>query len=296
MLAHTLRNILELVPEALPMVKKASVEQELPLDNKDSCIATALQLAYFEKIAFHPVELGQMEKIAKAVHLYGVKDLVADLSDKMVKSAALKKREAIENSTEAFLYKQASFETSTGYAIDGAVKSAEAIELYKQAKERNLEPSDEVIRYSGNGYLNKEAAIKSLAVRFDLTGNTDFVKLASALGRSNEHQLTPELLVNVSNKIDSMDKKAGLNFKGFNFYKEAFFIKEAAMVSAMMIRLAGVEVPYEKFAALGKTRIAQHIGEDVAKEFENGPANFKQVAETLPLDTQRQLLNLTKHA
>lgn len=295
MLAHTLKNILELVPEALPLVKKASIEYELPLDNKDSCIATALQLAYFEKIAFHPVDISSMEKIAKAVHIYGVKDIVNDLSEKMVKSAAQKKLDAISNSDETFLYKQASFETNSSGSIDVTIKSTEATELYKQAIARNIEPSDEVVRYSGNGFLNKEAALKSLAVRYDLTGNNDFVKLARALVRTNEHQLTPPLLVSMSNIIDGMDKEAGLNFKGFNFYKEAFFIKEAAMVSAMMVNLAGTQVPYEKIQALGKNRIAQHIGEDVASEMDQGPAYFKQVAETLPLDVQKQLCNLVKN-
>src|ERR1700745_4179518 len=87
MLAYTLNNILELIPEILPLVKQASVDEEFPIDNRDSVLASALQLKYFEKIAYEPVDFTTLEKVAFAVKTYGIKDQVDKLSTEMVKAA-----------------------------------------------------------------------------------------------------------------------------------------------------------------------------------------------------------------
>lgn len=253
MLAHTLKNILELVPEALPMVKQASVDKEFPLDNKDSCIATALQLKYFEKIAFHSVEFTEIEKIAKAVHIYGVGDVVKDLASKMVKAAQ-----------------------------------------DKYIKDHEL-PGETTTPFEG--VLNKEAALKSLTVRFNETKDQDFVKVASAIyeGRNDPRLKDPENLIKIAEFVDSLDRKNGLTLKGFNFRREAFFEKQAAFNSALNITVRGKKIPFEKFAQLGKDRIAQYLGKDIARELDNGPENFKATIEALPMDLQMVASNLVKN-
>lgn len=295
MLAHTLKNILDLVPDALPMVKQASVDQEMPMDGRDSTLASALQLQYFEKIAFQPVDVFAMEKVAQAVEMYGLGAEVKDISDRMVKAAHARKVEADLNSTENYLLKVSSFEGNLG-TMDIKERSSTATELYKEAKEKGLAPSDDVTLYSGNAYLSKEAAVKSLSVRFHKTKNDDFVKIASALGRqSGKSEVSADIARELADTISLMDKSAGLHFGGHNFYKEAFFVKEAAFKGSVSITLAGKPVPYESFERLGKANISRYVGEDVAKEMDGGPMNFKSVVETLPLDLQRVMAGLIKN-
>lgn len=291
MLAHSIKNILELVPEALPLLKQASVDQEMPLDNKDSVLATALQVGYFEKVAYSPVDVFKLEKIAQAVKAYKMEDTVKDLTDKMVKAANDKRTEADTNNDYMYLLKVSSFEGAMSQ-LSTEQRSQTATELYKEAKNRGLEPSDDVTLYSGNGYLSKEAAVKALSVRFDATKNQDFVKIAQAIVKAD---MNTDLARTVADAIDQMDKTAGLHFKGHNFYKEAFFVKEAAFKGSITVNLGGKQIPYESIERVGKQTISQYIGADVAKEMDAGPMNFKTVVETLPMDLQRVLLNLTKN-
>lgn len=292
MLAYTLKNILELVPEAMPLVKQASIEKDFPLDNKDSCLATALSLKYHEKIAYKPIDVFSIEKVAKAVKLYGLENEVAALTERMVKAAAEKKASASVDLKDSYFLKQASFEGSlTGFS-DPAKVSVEATELYKQASDLGITPSEDVVRYSGHGYMNKEAAIKALSNRYSVTKNVDFVKIARAIAEL-PGIIKSETVRDICGTISEMDKQAGLSVKGYNFYKETIFTKEAELRSALNVTLCGKAVPFEKIARLGKDRIAAFIGDDVASEYDSGPAHFKQVAETLPHDLQRVLLNLS---
>ena len=294
MLAHTLKTILELIPEALPFVKQASVDKEMPLDNKDSTIATALQLKYLEKVAYRPVDIFAIEKIAKAVHMYGVTEDVTRLSNAMIKAASEQKIRKENDSDENYFLKVASFEGELSN-VSVEDRSAAATYLYKEATKRNLKPSDAVILYSGNAYLSKEAAVQALSVRYNFTGNTDFVKIASALGKTPDVLLSSDILLQISDTICNMDKVAGLHFKGHNFYKEAFFVKEAAFKGSINVRLCGKDVPYESIARVGREKIASYMGSDIASEMDNGPANFKAVIETLPLDLQNVLSSLVKN-
>src|ERR1019366_6222982 len=174
-------------------------------------------------------------------------------------------------------------------------KSDLAVALYKEAKELKQTPSDDVILYSGNAYLSKEAAVKALSNRFHVTKDQNFVKIASQLGKYPNHEYDADTLVKLADVVNCLDLLHGLNFKGHNFYKEAFFVKEAALKSSMNVRLCGKDIPYESIERVGKSRISSYVGKDVAKEMDSGPANFKKVLETLPLDLQRVVHNLTKN-
>lgn len=294
MLAHSLKHILEYVPEALPLIKKANLEEEFPTNNIEGAIASALHMKFLEKIAHTSFDVFARDRVEAAVQMYGVKDQVEALGNLMVKAAQAKQLADYENSDENYLLKVSSFEGTLGDTpVD--LRSGVATSLYKEAKERNLEPSDLVTLYSGNGYLSKEAAVKSLANRFHTTKNDMFVKLAHSINTAPDHALTPEILVTIADSISTMDKQAGLNFKGHNFYKEAFFVKEAAFKGSLSVTLAGKQIPYESIERVGKSNISQYIGADIAKEMDSGALNFKSVVETLPLDLQRVLLNLTKN-
>lgn len=291
MLAYTLKEILDLVPEAASFVKQASVEQDMPLDNKDSCIATALQLKYHEKVAYKPVDVFAIEKIAKAVEAYGVSTEVAALSDRMVKAAQFRSNAKAQEASDDYLMKQAFFEGELSGMRPTGTLSKQAAELYEEAVRKGITPSEEVLRYSGHGYLDKEAAVKALANRYYETRNADFVKIATALG--NGKDIKPETVRDLCDTITEMDKQAGLFTRGYNFYREAILTKEASIMTSLKVKLCGKDVPFEKIARLGKVRFSDYLGADIGKEYDQGPVHFKQVLETLPMDLQKVALTLT---
>lgn len=295
MLAYTLKDILTLVPEAMPLVKEAHIDQEMPLDNRDSCIATALQLKYQEAVAYQPTDVFALEKVAKAVRLYGVEDIVADLSEKLVKAANDRRAAQSFDAKTEYLTKQAHFEGENTGIPDPLRLFEEASRLYKEAQAVGVEPSETVRRYSGHAFLSKEAAVKSLAARYQATQNPDFVKIARAINQLDTATMKPETIRDICSTISQMDKEAGLHARGFDFFREALLTKEAAVVTSLNVKLCGKEVPYESILRVGRDRIAKYIGEDVAKEIDAGPVNAKQVLETLPLDLQRLICDLIQN-
>ena len=293
MLAHTLKSILEFVPDALPLVKQASVDKEMPLDSRDSTIATALQMKYFEKIAYQAVDVFELEKVAEAVKAYGVADEVNRLTEVMVKSAQEAKSYKDRNSVDTYMLKVSSFEGNLN-SMSTSDRGEMADSLYKEAQERKLVPSDDVILYSGNGYFSKEAAVKSLSVRYHSTKNENFVKLASAIGKQPTN-MDPSVVRTIGETISEMDKEAGLHFRGHNFFRETCFVKEAAFKGTITVKVANKDIPYEHLERVGRGNIASYLGEDIAKEMDAGPMNFKNVVETLPMDMQHVLSSLVKN-
>jgi hypothetical protein len=297
MLAYSIKPILELIPEAMPLVKQAALEEDYPLDNVDSCVASALAVKYHECVSHKPIDQSTIEKVAQAVDLYGVKEQVDKLSTQLVKSAeqALCAAYVKKEKTDLCIAKCASFrsETSGLFSVEETVRRAS--ELYKQAQELGVEPGDEVSRYSGNAHLDKRAAIESLGARFYASQDATFVKIASAIGRLDTFELQPATVADICLTVAKLDKEAGLEAKGFNFYRDAVITKQAAL-SALTVSICNQDVPIEKLQALGRARIAQYLGEDIAVEFDKGPLKAKQVLETLPLDLQQVLMQLVKNA
>jgi hypothetical protein len=294
MLAYTLKEILDLVPEAASFVKQASVDQDMPLDNKDSCIATALQMKYHEKVAYKAVDVFALEKVAKAVKAYGVETEVIALTERMVKAAYDRSAAKAAVATDDYLTKQAYFEGELSGMRPTGTLSKEASALYDEAKQKGLSPSEAVVRYSGHGYMDKEAAVKALANRFYETNNPSFVKLATAIHKL-PGEIRPETVRDICDTITEMDKQAGLSTKGYNFYNETIFVKEAAIASVLNVKLCGKNVPFEKIAKVGKGHFTSYLGSDIGNEFDNGPVHFKQVLETLPMDLQKVALHLTNN-
>ncbi|HET8686725.1 MAG TPA: hypothetical protein VFM18_08680 [Methanosarcina sp.] len=295
MIAYSLKNILGLVPSALEHVKQASVEQEFPLDNRDSVVASALSVQYCQHISGKSVDPFVMEKISRAIDLFDVRDVVEGLTREMVKEASIASQKAFQDPSRALLEKVAGFEGDLSGFVDLEDIHAKADALYKEAQELGVEPSEKVRRYSGNAFLNKQAALDALAARYQASGSVGFAKLASAIGMLQPESLKPETVQDICRTVTSMDKSAGISARGFDFYREALLTKQADFLKTMNVRLAGVDVPYDKVMRLGKDTISHYVGPDVAKELDGGPANFKQVLETLPLDLQRIVLDLTKN-
>jgi hypothetical protein len=294
MLAYSIKDILELVPEALPFVKQASLQQEMPLDSKDSCIATALEIKYHEKVAYQAIDVFALEKVSKAIKAYGVEAEVASLGDAMVKAANARKAQQAFEANDSYILKQASFEGDLAGFSDIVKMSEAATELYKEATDKSIIPSEDVLRYSGHGFMDKESAVKALANRYHATGDVSFVKIAGAIAKL-PFEVKSETVRDICNTVTQMDKQAGLSLKGYNFYKETVLTKEASIRSALNVMLCGKSIPFEKIARVGKGRISSYMGTEVGEEFDRGAAHFKQAAEAMPRDLQQLLINLTKN-
>ena len=290
MLAHSIKPILELIPEAADFIKQASVDQEYPLDSRASAIASALELKYHEHVDHRSVDIFAMDKVAHAVELFGASDIVRDLGSKMIKAAHQAALARTEDPSGDFLRKQASFEGEQTGFVDIPLIAEQAVGMYKEAIDLGIEPSDTVKRYSGHGYLDKKAAVEGLASRYQVTGNVNFVKLASAIGRMDTLCMKPETVFDVASTISQMDKEAGISAKGYNFFNEAVITKSAA--TAMQVMLMNKPYNYEDIMRLGSSRIGQYLGEDIGKELDKGPATAKATLEALPMDLQKILCNL----
>lgn len=284
MLAYDIKEILTIVPEALPMVKKANLEADFPVDSKDSAVASYLRMQYMMKVAHKTVPYDAIELLEKAAGLYGfaeeVKPLVAKMEayEQHVKVASMTKVE------EDLRYKELEIEGNLTGFTDLEKVASEAQSLYDSYEVQ----SDIVKLYACDAYLNKEAALGALAARYQATEDANFMKVASVLRKIDSDSLSIEELRLLCNTVTHLDKQAQISTKGFNFFKEAL-IKKAAMVSVCKVHLAGVDVPYENIEKLGKDRIAQILGKDVADELTGDPRHNKQVLETLPLDLQQML-------
>lgn len=295
MLAYSLNPILELLPEATDLVKKASIELDLPIDNRDSCAASALSITYAAHVSGKSLDPEAMDKVAQAVTLYDLESTLRPLKAELVKRAQMKSLQAARDPTQEYLAKEAKFWGDLSGSVDLVKQAAKAEELAKEASSLGLKPSETVQRYAAQMYLDKQSAVTALAARYQATKDTGFAKIACAIGRLSTETLRPETVGDICRTVTNMDKQAGLAAKSFDFYAEALITKEAA-TSALMVKLCGQDVPYESIERAGRARVAQYIGEDVAKEMDSGPANAKAVFETLPLDLQRLLLNVIKNA
>jgi hypothetical protein len=296
MIGYTLKHVLELVPEALDLVKQASVEQDYPINNKDGCIASGLAVAYKTRISGQMVDYDNLEKVSSAITAYNLGETVNDLVGKMVGRSrdALVKQASFET-PDTYMTKQAGFEGDlTGFMdLQEIVKQAEV--LAEQAAGLGVNPSLEVRRYACDAFLAKEAALGALGARFQATKNPVFVKLAAALSKEAEIIPPSKLTKSLCSTVTGLDKEAGLLAKGFNFYKEALIEKEAA-VNSMMVKVAGKDYALQRILALPANYVDDYLGKGFMKEATSDPGSTKAMIESLPLDSQHVLATILKNA
>lgn len=294
MIGYTLKHVLELMPEAMEMVKSASIEQEYPVATKSDCFASNLVATYKQHIEKVAVDSSVLEKLASAALAYGIGDEIAKLSTEMVKRKDTMVKQASIASQDDYMLKQANWQGDlTGFAdLTEIAKSAEA--LRTDAEAAGITPCKEVDLYSGNAYLSKEAALGALGSRFYVTNDNVFVKLAAALSRESEVIPPGRLVKSLCETVTGLDKKAGLTSKGFNFYKEALIEKSAA-VDSMNVRVGGRDYPMGKVMRLPEPYVNDYMGKDFYKEMTSDPSSAKAMIESLPMDSQHVLSTLLKN-
>lgn len=295
MIGYKLKPILELVPEAMPMVKQANLEREYPVDSKDNCMASALAIQYDKHIVKKATDYDILTKVAEAVQVFGIENEVSTLTEKMInRSTAALFKAASQDSEETFIEKQAAWlgERSGFKDVEQLVKSAEELKVI--ADKLGLDVANEVKPYICDGYMSKQAAIDALSTRYHLTKKDVFVKLAAAIGKQAEFISGDRVVKSLCQTVSKFDKQAGLAAKGFDFYREVMITKSAA-VDSSMVNLCGNLVSIQKIMSIPDSYLDSYIGKNFAKELNSDPVAAKSVVESLPVDVQKVLLELVKN-
>jgi hypothetical protein len=274
------------------MVKQASIQEDFPVNNKDSCLASALRIE-LAKSEWTPVDLSDMEKVAAAVEAYGLKDVVNDLSSQLKKGSLEKAASAGESSSGFQKAAEVNMEMTgdSGYLEKVASAAVMAWDAYQQ---EGIDTTPEhVARYSGHLPLSKSAALSALQSRYAITQSVGFAKIAQALGSQPEMVSDPNVVASLCRVVSGMDKLAKLDIKGFNFYREALITKSAAM--STRIKIGKEEFPAETVMKVPVNHLNSYLGADIGKEISSGdPMTVKAVVESLPADLQQVLLRVMK--
>lgn len=281
MLAHNIKEVLTLVPEALPLVKEASLEKDFPVDSRSSAAASFLVANYLEKVAHKPISTAVFSLIKKAIDLYELKDEVEPLVGKLT---PMQKQASNESTVEL---EQSMFDDNiSGLGFFSLEKVASVAESIVEKFGYQV-TSPHVKLYSCSGWLDKEAAVKALTSRVIASNKKElgYVKIAQIIC-NNVKENDQSAIREVCRTVSALDKKAGLDIMGFNFYKEAMVLGLEKMASILSVSVAGEQFPYEKVAKFGKDRIGTLLGKDIAAGMNGDPVNDKAVIESLPRDLQ----------
>lgn len=285
---HAIKNVLELVPEAAGFIKRAYVEEDFPTKDKDSTVASALEIAFLTKVAGQTVDYDDVARVAKAVRLYGVGDEVSRLSKTLEKSASMRAEEArgIEYELRTA---EAIIESRCSGLMDIEKVASQSAALYDNYADDIK--SDTVRLYAGAGKLNKEAALLALEHRARVTKRSEFTKLAEVFRGTNPDALTVEENRALANSVIHFEKKAG--FLG-DFYKDSFWFTKEAIDRSISVNLGQKSVPAIKLQALPKSQVQSLVGDDIAELLAGDLMNLKHGVEALPIAEKQLLARICK--
>lgn len=285
---HAIKNVLELVPEAAGFIKRAYVEEDFPTKDKDSTVASALEIAFLTKVAGQTVDYDDVARVAKAVRLYGVGEEVARMSGSMQKAASVRAEQArgIEYELRTA---EAIIESRCSGLMDIEKVASQSAALYDNYADDIK--SDTVRLYAGAGKLNKEAALLALEHRAKVTGHSEFTKLAEVFRGTNPDALTVEENRALANSVIHFEKKAG--YLG-DIYKESFWITKEAIDRSITVNLGGKSVPALKLQALPKSQVQSMVGDDIAELLSGDLMNLKHGVEALPIAEKQLLARICK--
>lgn len=283
---HAIKSVLELVPEASGFIKRAYVEEDFPTKDRDSTVASALEINFLTKVAGQTVDFEDLARVNKAVRLYGVGDEVRRLSGQMEKAAAQRTADA-QGIEYELRTAEAIIESKCAGLMDIEKVASQSAALYDNYADEVR--SQSVRLYAGAGKLNKEAAVMALEHRAKVTGRQEFVKLAEVFRGTNPEALTIEENRALANSVLHFEKKAG--YLG-DFYKEVFWISKEAIDRSISVNLGSKSVPAVKLQALNKSQVQQMIGDDIAELLSGDLMALKSGVESLPLPEKQLLARL----
>lgn len=279
---HTIKKVSELVPEAGALVKRASLETHLPTGTKDETLLSALELEYMMKVAHTHVDLGDAERVCRAVDLYGIADQVKEHAGSMVKAASVKA--AGEREVKRDVSSAVDFVDSQLMSMNPDMeKIAEASENLWD-KYSDYIQSDNVTLYAGAGTLVKSAALLALSHRAKRTGNAEFEKIASVIKDTDVGGLSVEDNRAIISAIQGLEKEA--KYTESDLYTDMFMSKSASV----QISLGRKKVLAEDLVAIAD-QAGDVLGADIGELLRNAHAN-KDAIEVLPLGELQVLAGL----
>lgn len=275
---HTIKKVSELVPETTAMIKRASLEQNLPTGTKEEALISALELSYMMKIAHTHVDLEDAERVCRAVDLYGIADEVKEKATSMIKAASVQRNLKSEiNSAVDFVESQL---LSMSPDLE---KIAEACQGLWDEYGEHID-NDQIKMYAGAGTLSKEAAVMALNHRAKRTGNEEFTKVAQVIVGTDVSKLTVEDNRSIIDAIKGLEKEA--HYIESDLYTDMFLTKEAAV----MVSLGRRTVPAESLV-----NIAEHAGDVLGRDIETllkTAHSNKAAIEALPMGEKQVIVGL----
>lgn len=279
---YTITKVAELVPAAGALVKRASLETNLPTTSRDETLLSALELEYMMKVAHTQVDLDDAERVCRAVDLYGLGAEVKEHAGTMVKSASAVLNSKHELSQQVSQAEQ--FISTQLLSMNPDLeKVAEASEGLWDEYESQIS-SDQVKLYAGAGTLVKEAAALALNHRFKRTGNEEFEKIAQVIASTNPDTLSTEDNRAIISAIRGLEKSA--HYIESDLYTDMFIIKEAAC----MINLGSRSVDATNLVKVAETA-GNILGADIGELLKTAHAN-KDAIEALPMGEKQALLGI----
>lgn len=279
---HIIKKVSELVPEAGALIKRASLEQNLPTGSRDETLLSALELEYMVKFAHVKVDLDDAERVCKAVDLYGLSEEVRSHTSTMVKSASVISNRNNESKRQVSMAED--FISSQLARMSPDIeKVAEACEALWD-NYSSIVLSDDVRRYAGAGTLVKEAAVLALGHRANRTGNKEFSKIASVISATDVSQLSVDDNRAILNAIKGLEKEA--HYIESNIYMD-MFITKAASVS---ISICNKSVDSADLVRIAES-VGATLGSDIGDLLRDAPSN-KDAIEALPMGEKQVIAGL----
>ena len=282
MLAYDLNDILKIVPEAVCLVKEASVSENFPIDNKDSALASALRIAYLTKVAGEQVNYVTQEKVAQAVTAFGVGEVFTKMASKIEAFGEAEKQASMYDLDQTLALQQEVLRGELGFGQDLLKVASYAEGVYERFPGKEMDETTH--RYSSVMPFGEDELSNALQKRAYLTGDSryqDILDVVKEVGVETLNLGTREKRASVAKTVANLDRE--LHYNG-DFYKEAF-VKQASY----NVRLNAKTVPYESLVKMGKDHIGDLIGKDVAASLTGDFANDKAVIESLPMDEKAVL-------
>lgn len=281
MLAYDMNDILRIVPEAVGMIKEASLQEAFPVDNKDSALASGLRIEYLTKVAGEQVNYATREKVAMAITAYGVSSELEKMASKIATFGAAEKRASLYNETETLHLQEEVLRGNLGFHQDLVKVAGYAEDIVSRFNGQEF--SYETQLYSGAMAFGKDQFENALQKRAYVTGDNSYNDVLTVVSDISIEALnlgTHEKRASVAKAVASLDQK---HFYNGDIYRETF-VKQASY----NINLGNKSVPYEN---IDRNRVGDVLGKEVQAALTGDYSNDKAVLESLPLDERHALGN-----
>ena len=309
-----LREILNDLPQIKPLIKKASVGEEVRSSLNIAAFAdranrrfpvnsaadTILSKAYATKVA--NLADGVMAEIDTALDMYRV-----DRNLFTTTKVAHAKREPnyllegqrkweLSKDTSIKLAEQALFRNKNKLAPK--TLSTASLKLIKEAHSRGEEVNTRTLKYAGLVQCDSKYASDWLEARAHKATNANvasaFTKLSGVMAKV-DNSISRDDLIKVSSAINKLDKVAGFTkFYGRKLPDPVETIFNTKTAMQPILNLGGKDIPISKLMSVPPEAYGDILGSDIVDEITEGgeiaPDKLSAILDTLPKDMKDSLV------